>query len=87
MDVDEGCAEEVLRCDVGDGGGEGGLDCGQAGQVGEEAGVVCEGGRGEDLGFCCVSLRGGKAWVRFGWVGVELSDGVKWVGSRWSGLG
>lgn len=37
VDVDEGCAEEVLRGDFGDGGGEAGLDCWEAGQVGEGA--------------------------------------------------
>lgn len=34
MDIDEGGAEEVLRGDFSDGGGEAGLDCGQAGEVG-----------------------------------------------------
>lgn len=37
VDVDEGGAEEVLRGEFGDGGREAGLDCGEAGQVGEGA--------------------------------------------------
>lgn len=49
MDIDKGGAEEVLAVDVRDGCCKSGLDCWQAGKVGERAGVVGEGVGGEDL--------------------------------------
>lgn len=50
MNIDDRGAEEVLGEQMCDGGCQAGLDGGEAGQVGERAGVVGCGGGGEDGG-------------------------------------